>query len=69
MPVLIQYQKSQVIQGLRYHFIKQPEIKGLMLFVNVYAIITAVLLFNKKIRPELFLVGSLLWMILMVFFW
>jgi len=69
MPVLIQYQKSQVIQGLRYHFIKQPEIKGLMLFVNVYAIITAVLLFNKKIRPELFLVGSLLWIILMVFFW
>jgi len=69
MPVLIQYQKSQVIQGLRYHFIKQPEIKGLMLFVNVYAIITAVLLFNKKIRPELFLVGSMLWIILMVFFW
>jgi hypothetical protein len=69
MPIQIQYQKSQVIQGLRYHFIKQSEIKGLMLFVNVYAIITAVLLFNKKIRPELFLVGSLLWMLLMVFFW
>ncbi len=69
MPIQIQFQKSQVIQGLRYHFIKQNEIKGLMLFVNVYAIITAVLLFYKKIRPELFLVGSLLWMVLMVFFW
>ena len=69
MPIQIQYQTSQVIQGLRYHFIKQPEIKGLMLFVNVYAIITAVLLFYKKIRPELFLIGSLLWMALMVFFW
>jgi len=66
MPIQIQYQKSQVIQGLRYHFIKQSEIKGLLLFVNVYAIITAVLLFYKKIRPELFLVGSLLWMVLMV---
>ena len=58
-----------MIQGLRYHFIKQPEIKGLMLFVNVYAIITAGLLFYKKIRPELFLIGSLLWIVLMVFFW
>jgi hypothetical protein len=69
MSIQIQYQKSQVIQGLRYHFIKQSEIKGLMLFVNVYAIITAVLLFYKKIRPELFLIGSLLWIVLMVFFW
>ena len=69
MSIQIQYQKSHVIQGLRYHFIKQSEIKGLMLFVNVYAIITAVLLFYKKIRPELFLVGSLLWIVLMVFFW
>ena len=69
MSIQIQYQKSHVIQGLRYHFIKQSEIKGLMLFVNVYAIITAGLLFYKKIRPELFLIGSLLWMVLMVFFW
>lgn len=69
MSIPIQYQKSQVIQGLRYHFIKQSEIKGLMLFVNAYAIITAVLLFYKKIRPELFLLGSMLWIVLMVFFW
>ena len=69
MSIQIQYQKSQVIQGLRYHFIKQSEIKGLMLFVNIYAIITAGLLFYKKIRPELFLIGSLLWIVLMVFFW
>jgi hypothetical protein len=69
MSIQIQYQKSQVIQGLRYHFIKQSEIKGLLLFVNVYAIITAGFLFYKKIRPELFLIGSLLWIVLMVFFW
>ncbi len=69
MSIPIQYQKSQVIQGLRYHFIKQSEIKGLMLFVNAYAIVTAILLFYKKIRPELFLLGSLLWLLLMVFFW
>lgn len=69
MSIPILYIKSQVIQGLRYHFIKQSEIKGLMIFVNAYAIITAVLLFYKKIRPELFLLGSLLWIVLMVFFW
>lgn len=69
MSIPIQYQASQVIQGLRYHFIKQSEIKGLMVFVNVYAILTAILLFYKKIRPELFLIGSLLWLVLMVFFW
>lgn len=69
MPIPIQYQKNQVIQGLRYHFIKQTEIKSLMVFVNVYAILTAILLFYKKIRPELFLLGSLLWIVLMVFFW
>ena len=69
MSISIQYQKNQVIQGLRYHFIKQSEIKGLMLFVNAYAIVTAVFLFYKKIRPELFLLGSILWIVLMVFFW
>ena len=69
MSIQIQYQKAQVIQGLRYHFIKQSEIKGLMLIVNLYAIVTAVLLLYKKIRPELFLLGSLLWIVLMVFFW
>ncbi len=69
MSIPIQYLKSHVIQGLRYHFIKQSEIKGLMLFVNAYAIVTAALLFYKKIRPELFLLGSFLWIVLMVFFW
>ena len=40
-----------------------------MIIVNVYAIVTAVLLFMKKIRPEPFLLGSLLWIVLMIFFW
>jgi hypothetical protein len=65
----ISYNKSEVLQALRYHFIKQKEIKSLMIFVNVYAIITAVLLFMKKIRPEPFLLGSILWILLMAFFW
>lgn len=65
----ISYNKSEVLQALRYHFIKQREIKSLMIFINVYAIITAVLLFMKKIRPEPFLLGSILWILLMAFFW
>jgi hypothetical protein len=65
----ISFSKNEVLQALRYHFIKQAEIKSLMIIVNVYAIITAVLLFLKKIRPEPFLLGSLLWIVLMLFFW
>jgi hypothetical protein len=65
----IQYHKKEVIQGLRYHFMKQSEIKVLMVVVNIYAIATAYLLYVKKIRPELFLLGSVLWMVLMLLFW
>ena len=69
MSYLVQYQKAQVLQALRYHFIKQSEIKTLMIVVNVYAIATGVLLFLKKIRPELFLLGSILWIVLLLLFW
>lgn len=69
MSTEITFQKKQVIAGLRYHFIKQNEIKWLMIFVNLYALVTAFLLYFKKIRPELFLLGSLLWIALMLFFW
>jgi uncharacterized membrane protein len=69
MSYSISYKKDAVLQALRYHFIKQSEIKSLMILVNIYAIVTAVLLFMKKIRPEPFLLGSLLWIVLMIFFW
>ncbi len=69
MTYTLNYIKAQVLQALRYHFIKQSEIKVLMIVVNIYAIVTAVLLFMKKIRPEPFLLGSLLWIVLMLFFW
>lgn len=65
----VSYNKSQVLQALRYHFIKQKEIKSLMIFINLYAIVTAILLFLHKIRPEPFLLGSILWIFLMAFFW
>ena len=69
MSIEVSYQKAQVLEALRYHFIKQPEIKTLMIVVNVYAILTGILLFLKKIRPELFLLGSVLWIVLLLLFW
>ena len=69
MQYSISYIKKEVLQALRYHFIKQSEIKSLMIIVNLYAIVTAILLFMKKIRPEPFLLGSVLWLVLMFFFW
>ncbi|RYF91652.1 MAG: YcxB family protein [Chitinophagaceae bacterium] len=63
------YDKPKVIQALRYHFISRREIKVLMIFVNVFAILSAALFFFKKISPLAFLISSALWFVLMVLFW
>ncbi len=63
------YDKDKVIQALRYHFISRYEIKILMVFVNVFAILSASLFFFKKISPLAFLVSSMLWFVLMILFW
>lgn len=63
------YNKGKVIQALRYHFISRPEIKTMMILVNVFAIVSAALFFIKKISPMAFLVSSVLWFALMISFW
>lgn len=63
------YNKKKVIQGLRYHFISRPEIKILMVLVNVFAIVSAALYYFKKIRPEPFLLGTIIWLLLMLSIW
>jgi len=63
------YNKGKVIQALRYHFITRPEIKAMMILVNIFAIVSAVLFFMKKISPMAFLVSSILWFSLMIIFW
>ncbi|MGI8950293.1 MAG: YcxB family protein [Chitinophagaceae bacterium] len=63
------YDKKKVIQGLRYHFISRTEIRVLIILVNVFAIISAVLFYLKKIGPEPFLLSSVLWLLLMISFW
>lgn len=63
------YEKNKVIQALRYHFIQRTEVRILIILVNVFAIGTAVLFYLKKIRPEPFLLGSLIWLGLIAAFW
>jgi hypothetical protein len=63
------YNKSKVIQALRYHFITRREIKTMIILVNIFAILSAGLFFFKKISPLAFLVSSLLWFTLMIAFW
>ncbi len=63
------YNKGKVIQALRYHFITRKEIKIMMILVNVFAIVSAVLFFLKKTSPFSFLISSFLWFALMIAFW
>lgn len=69
MTVHFGYNKKQVIQALRYHFLMRPEIKILLILTNVFAITSAVLFAVKKIQPISFLAFSFLWFILMLIIW
>jgi YcxB-like protein len=69
MTVQFGYDKKQVIQALRYHFLMRPEIKFLLIIVNVFAIASAVLLYLKKIQAISFMIFSLLWFVLIVIIW
>jgi len=63
------YDKKKTIQALRYHFISRPEIRIMMVLVNVFAIVAAVFFYSKKIRPEPFLLGTCIWVLMMVSVW
>ena len=63
------YEKSQVMQALRYHFISRREIRLVLILVNVFALASLTLYLLKKITPNAFMIGSLLWVILMVSLW
>ncbi|WP_253810292.1 YcxB family protein [Hydrotalea flava] len=63
------YNKKKVIQALRYHFFARQEIKFMIILVNLYAILAAILFFLKKIRPEPFVLGSLIWLLMLIAVW
>jgi len=69
MTVQFGYEKKQVLQGLRYHFINRREIKILLILINVFAIASAVLFYLDKIQAISFLIFSVLWFVLMLVIW
>jgi uncharacterized membrane protein len=69
MQIYFGYDKKKVIQALRYHFIARPEIRVLIILVNVFAIVSAILFYMQKVSPLAFLISSLLWILLMLAFW
>jgi magnesium-transporting ATPase (P-type) len=69
MTIHFEYEKKQVMNALRYHFISRPEIKTLLIVVNIFTILSAVLLYMHKIQPISFLLFSLMWFVLLVTFW
>ncbi|MFN2456581.1 MAG: YcxB family protein [Chitinophagaceae bacterium] len=69
MTIHFDYDKKQVLQALRYHFLSRPEIRIMIIAVNVFALSSAALYYFKKITPLAFLVGSFLWFVLMISFW
>lgn len=69
MTIHFGYEKPLVMQALRYHFISRPEIRIMLILVNVFAIASLILFFLKKVTPFAFMTSSVLWMILMISFW
>ncbi|MBC7721670.1 MAG: YcxB family protein [Pedobacter sp.] len=69
MQLTFSYDKKKTLQALRYHFISRIEIKIMMILVNVFAIVAAALFYTHKIRPEPFLLGSIIWLIMMLGVW
>lgn len=63
------YEKSRVMQALRYHFITRKELRIMLIVVNVFALLSITLYAFKLVTPLAFMVGSILWMFLMITFW
>lgn len=64
MTVHFGYEKKQVLDGLRNHFFSRPEIRFLVIAVNVFAIGSAVLFYFKYIQAFSFLAFSIMWFLL-----
>ena len=66
MTIQFGYNKKQVLDGLRGHFFARPEIRTMVIVINVFAILSAILFFFKKIQALPFLVFSVLWFCLWI---
>ncbi|HMI63875.1 MAG TPA: YcxB family protein [Puia sp.] len=66
MTIQFGYNKRQVLDGLRGHFFSRPEIRTLVIVINAFAILSAVLFALKRIQALPFLLFSVLWFILWI---
>src|SRR5580693_9251769 len=66
MTIQFGYDKKQVLDGLRGHFFSRPEIRTLSIIINVFAILSAILFYFKKIQALPFLLFSVLWFVLWI---
>ena len=48
MTIEFSYNKNQVLQALRYHFLSRREIRFMIILVNIFALASAVLFYLKK---------------------
>ena len=69
MTINFGYEKGQVMQALRYHFISRPEIRVMLILVNVFSLASITLYALGKITAMAFFVGTFLWIVLMISFW
>lgn len=69
MIIYFGYEKKQVIQALRYHFLSRKEIKILLILINVFAVLSAILFGLGKVQPIAFLLFSIMWFTLMLAIW
>jgi hypothetical protein len=69
MTIHFTYEKSKVIQALRYHFISRPELRIMIIVVNVFALLTAALAYFKVVGIFSFFLGTILWLMLMISVW
>ncbi|MBM3431401.1 MAG: YcxB family protein [Bacteroidetes bacterium] len=69
MRIAFAYDKRQVMQALRYHFISRLEIRLLIIAVNVFAVGSVVLYALGKVTPFAFLLSSCLWLVLTIALW
>lgn len=58
-----------MLQALRYHFIAQSEIRVMFIVIIIFDLISAILYFSGKIRPEPFLIGAFVWFLFILSFW
>ena len=57
------------MQALRYHFIAQKEIRILFVVIIIFDLVSGILYFAGKIRPDPFLLGAFIWFFFLISFW